>query len=113
MKKIYPLIIIVVILLFIVFIGFKFVAFEHSQEFYDFPIPRSAKLVKSEENSMTLKWSGASEENGISKFYALYLSMEGWKEKEREGASVIYEKEGIKIDLISVTNELIIIKNEK
>lgn len=111
MKKIYPLIIIVVIFLFI--LGFKFVAFKHSQEFYDFPIPRSAKLVKSEENSIILNWSGASEENGISKFYALYLSMEGWKEKEREGASVIYEKEGIKIDLISVTNELIIIKNEK
>ncbi|WP_369361765.1 hypothetical protein [Priestia megaterium] len=40
------------------------------------------------------------------------IKSQGWKEKEREGASTYYEKEDKKIDLISQTDELTLIEDK-
>ncbi len=58
------------------------------------------------------EWSKASEENGIPQGYKLVIKSQGWKEKEREGASTYYEKEDKKIDLISQTDELTLIEDK-
>ncbi|MCG7346372.1 hypothetical protein MHZ92_19900 [Sporosarcina sp. ACRSL] len=84
-------------------------AYEESDEFYNFPIPKNAQLLSGNENVAIYNWSKATEENGIPFVYEIIIKSKGWRNVGREGASTYYEKEGHIIDLISQTDELTII----
>ena len=81
-----------------------------SEDLFNFPVPRNAELIKENEIVKSYDWSSASEENGIPFGYKLVLKVNGWKEGEREGASVSYTKGNKKIDLISTTKHLTSLK---
>ncbi len=49
---------------------------------------------------------------GYHQGYKLVIKSKGWQGKDREGASTYYEKGNKKIDLISQTNELTLIKDK-
>ncbi|MED4213193.1 hypothetical protein P4662_28570 [Priestia megaterium] len=95
----------------ILFYFITFFAYTPSDKFSGFPVPKSAKLVKEKESVNIYDWSKASEENGIPSGYKLVIKSKGWKEINREGASTYYTKGKEKIDLISQTNELTLIKD--
>lgn len=81
-----------------------------SEDLFNFPVPRNAELIQENEKEISYDWSAASEENGIPFGYELVLKANGWKKGEREGASVLYTKGNKKIDLISTTKHLNILK---
>lgn len=81
-----------------------------SGDLFDFPVPKSAKLIEENEIGISYDWYAASEENGIPFGYELALKANGWKKGEREGASVIYIKGNHKIDLTSQYKYLYIFK---
>lgn len=87
----------------VIFYFVTFFAYIPSDKFSGFPVPKDAELEKETAHANIYEWSKASEENGIP---------QGWKEKEREGASTYYEKEDKKIDLISQTDELTLIEDK-
>ncbi|MGN1400995.1 MAG: hypothetical protein ACI4XL_05780 [Bacillus sp. (in: firmicutes)] len=84
--------------------------YEPSKDLFGFPVPRNAELIEESELGKSYEWSKASEENGIPFGYELVLKANGWKKGEREGASVIYTKGKHRIDLISSTKQLYILK---
>ncbi|MBT2605030.1 hypothetical protein J7E55_18720 [Bacillus sp. ISL-53] len=84
--------------------------YEPSKDAFDFPVPKNAELVQENVKGKSYDWSKASEENGIPFGYELVLKSNGWKKGEREGASVFYTKGNHKIDLISTTKHLDILK---
>ncbi|WP_096271746.1 hypothetical protein [Paucisalibacillus globulus] len=84
--------------------------YEPTDELHSFPVPRNAKLIENNELGARYHWSRASEENGIPFSYEIVLKSNGWVKGDREGASVIYTKGKHKIDLISTTDQLDIIK---
>lgn len=84
--------------------------YEPTEELYGFPVPKSAELVEESSAGKNYEWSRASEENGIPYEYELALKMNGWKKGEREGASVSYTKGNHKINLISTTRQLDILR---
>ena len=84
--------------------------YEPSKELYNFPIPKNAELVQESSRGKSYDWSPASEENGIPFGYELAIKKNGWEKGEREGASVFYTKGTKKIDLISSTKHLNILK---
>ncbi|MGE7683982.1 hypothetical protein [Bacillus simplex] len=73
-------------------------------------MPRYAELIKTNEQGKRYAWSRISEENGIPYGYVLALKTNGWKKEEREGTSVFYTKGNNKIDLITTTNQLEILR---
>jgi hypothetical protein len=84
--------------------------YEPSKELYNFPIPKNAELVQENSRGKSYDWSPASEESGIPFGYELAIKVNGWKKGERDGASVYYTKGTKKIDLISSTKHLNILK---
>ncbi len=96
----------------VIFYFVTFFAYIPSDKFSGFPVPKNAQLVKGSERVDMYDWSKASEENGIPSGYKLVIKSKGWKEKDREGASTYYEKGNKKVDLISQTNELTLIKDK-
>lgn len=84
--------------------------YEPAKDSFDFPVPIAAEFVQENGEGKSYDWSKASEENGIPFGYKLVLKAHGWKTGEREGASVYYTKGEHKIDLISTTKHLDIIK---
>ncbi|MBY0064372.1 hypothetical protein [Priestia aryabhattai] len=95
-----------------IFYFITFFSYIPSDKFFGFPVPKNAKLVKGKERVNIYDWSKASEENGIPSGYKLVIKSKGWKERDREGASTYYEKGNQKIDLISQTDELTLIKDK-
>lgn len=81
-----------------------------SEDLYNFPVPRNAELIKENEMAKSYNWSSAIEEYGIPFGYELVIKINGWKQGEREGASVIYTKGNKKIDLILTREHLDILK---
>jgi hypothetical protein len=77
---------------------------------YNFPIPKNAELVQENSQGKSYDWSPASEESGIPFGYELAIKVNGWKKGERDGASVYYTKGTKKLDLISSTKHLNILK---
>ncbi|MED3987412.1 hypothetical protein P4646_25825 [Peribacillus simplex] len=57
-----------------------------TEDLYEFPVPRYAELIKTNEQGISYAWSRVSEENGIPYGYVLALKTNGWKKEEREGA---------------------------
>ncbi|MEM4997194.1 hypothetical protein WKH56_31885 [Priestia sp. SB1] len=96
----------------VIFYFVTFHGYVSSDKFSGFPVPENAQLVKENERVDMYDWSKASEENGIPSGYKLVIKSKGWQEKDREGASTYYEKGPKKIDLISQTNELTLIKDK-
>lgn len=86
--------------------------YQPEKEFFDFPVPKSAKLVKETEHSNIYKWSKASEENGIPIGYRLILKKDGWKPVDKEGALTHYKKDTFKVDLISTKGQLSITRDK-
>ncbi|MFJ7936492.1 hypothetical protein [Sporosarcina sp. NPDC096371] len=81
-----------------------------SKELYNFPIPKNAELVQENFRGKSFDWLSISEESGIPLGYELAIKANGWKKGEREGASVYYTKGTNKIDLISSTKHLNVLK---
>ncbi|MDQ0884133.1 hypothetical protein [Peribacillus sp. V2I11] len=81
-----------------------------TEDLYEFPVPRNAELVQINEQGNRYEWSMASEENGIPYGYEIALKANRWEKGEREGASVFYTKGNNKIDLITTTNQLEILR---
>ncbi|MED3939119.1 hypothetical protein [Priestia megaterium] len=95
-----------------IFYFVTFFAYIPSSKFFNFPVPKNAKLVKGKERVNIYDWSKASEENGLPSGYKLVIKSKGWKERNREGASTYYEKGNKIIDLISQTDKLTLIKDK-
>ncbi|WP_270181059.1 hypothetical protein [Alkalihalobacillus sp. CinArs1] len=87
-----------------------FSSFTPSDELSDFPVPKRAVLIEEGEDRERYEWSKASEENGIPLGYKFVLKAKGWKEEERLGASVIYRKDRNKINMISTSGYVDLIK---
>ncbi|MCY8939729.1 hypothetical protein [Peribacillus frigoritolerans] len=81
-----------------------------TEDLNEFPIPKNAKLVQLNEQGNRYEWSRASEEDGIPNGYAMALKANGWKKGKSEGASVLYMKGNNKIDLITTTKQLEILR---
>lgn len=84
--------------------------YESSENLYGFPVPKNAKLIQKSEQAESYDWSKASEEDGVPFGYEIALKANGWTKGEREGASVLYIKGNDKIDLVSTTKRLDVIK---
>lgn len=84
--------------------------YEPTEDLYGFPVPKNAELVEESGHGHNYEWSRASEEKGIPYEYELALKKHGWKKGEREGASVYYTRGNDKINLISTTKQLDILK---
>ena len=84
--------------------------YEPSEDLFDFPVPKNAELVQENIYGKSYDWSPTSEENGIPFGYELAIKANGWKKGERDGASIYYTKGTNKIDLISSTKHLNILK---
>jgi hypothetical protein len=94
---------------------YYFITLSHyipSEDLYNFPVPKNAKLLKEGELGKSYYWSAASEVNGIPFGYELALKANGWKKGERDGTSVLYTKGNQKIDLSSSTKYLDILKSK-
>jgi hypothetical protein len=103
-KKLGKLIVFVVILISIPFI-FLF-PYRESEEFKGFPVPMTAELTENKSKLEKYNWGSASEENGLPLRYQLIIKLWGWEKKEQEGALSIYEKNGIEVGVISLTDYL-------
>lgn len=79
-----------------------------------FPIPGNAKVVKisGEHKFESYKWYGASEEDGLPLRYKIIIHLAGWKQVETFGAMTTYEKDRVKIEVIT-TSKLIDLYSEK
>ncbi|QHJ69937.1 hypothetical protein [Planococcus halotolerans] len=77
----------------------------------NFPVPQSAALVEENEFGKNYDWSKASGDNGIPWSYELTLKLNGWEKVEGE-LTPIYQKDDKKIDLITTTDHLIVLKVE-
>ncbi|QOK29981.1 hypothetical protein IIE26_26810 (plasmid) [Cytobacillus oceanisediminis] len=86
--------------------------YEQAEEFSGFPVPIHAEKIRETKDSTIYKWSRASEENGIPAGYRRAIKENGWEEVGREGALVLYKKGKQKIDLLSTTKQLSIIKGK-
>lgn len=84
--------------------------YEPTEDLYGFPVPKNAELVEESSAGKNYEWSRASEENGIPYEYEFALKKNGWEKGEREGASVYYTKGDHKINLISTTKQLDILR---
>ncbi|SDI16166.1 hypothetical protein SAMN04487975_112120 [Planococcus glaciei] len=84
--------------------------YESNIELFGFPVPKNAELVGESSVGKNYEWKRASEEYGIPYGYEVALKKNGWKKGEREGASVYYTKGNHKIDLISMTETLDILR---
>lgn len=84
--------------------------YEPNEELYGFPVPTHAEQVGESSVGKNYEWSKATDEYGIPYGYELALKKNGWKKGEREGASVYYTKGNHKIDLISMTGTLDILR---
>lgn len=82
------------------------------EDFYDFPVPKNAKVVHQNENVKNFTWSEEAEENGIPLGYEFVLKLNGWEKGKRDGASVMYTKRNHKIDLIFTSKHLTIVKEK-
>ncbi|CAM4236129.1 hypothetical protein [Bacillus manliponensis] len=104
--------ILVVISLLVLIIGFVFGTYRSSTVQKGFPIPVFAKQIEGDEKEgwEQYEWWLASEEDGLPKHYRIVIALWGWNEIEEEqmGAREVFEKDGQKIFVISVTDELVI-----
>ncbi|MFP3720202.1 hypothetical protein SFC57_17755 [Niallia circulans] len=91
---------------------FIYFSYQSSKDFFGFPVPRNAEIIRGNETTKTYKWSSASEEHGIPFGYAKAIQSYGWKKGEQEGALVYYSNGEHQIILISLT-EIISIEKVK
>ncbi|MFP3722311.1 hypothetical protein SFC57_18395 [Niallia circulans] len=89
---------------------FIYFPFPPSKDFYDFPVPRNAEIIKETETSKTYKWPSASEEHGIPFRYVKAIKSNGWKKEEQVGASTYYSNGEHQIILTSTTDIITIEK---
>lgn len=70
-----------------------------------FPIPGKAEVYKmsEEHNFESYKWNGASEENGLPLRYKVVIRLAGWKNVDTFGTMTTFEKDGVKIEVMSST----------
>ena len=91
---------------------FIYFPYQPSKDFFDFPVPRNAEIIRENETSKTYKWSSSSEEHGIPFGYAKAINSYGWKKEGQEGALTYYSNGEHQIILISLT-EIISIEKVK
>ncbi len=108
MKKKLTISLFILILLGGVFYLNTYYAYEQSSENHGFPIPKKAMLIKKNSEAEIYEWSRASEENDIPASYAFMIKNYGWQKGKKENESVFYEKDGLKIELITSTEQLMI-----
>lgn len=82
------------------YIGYTFLSYEPIEGFGNFPIPKNANLIKSEEDFRAYSWSGASETDGIPLSYKWKLQLEDWKVIDQEGSATVYQKDNTSILLV-------------
>ncbi|MCT2346183.1 hypothetical protein AB9M62_04715 [Bacillales bacterium AN1005] len=89
--------------IFIFSVYYFFFYYQESEMFAGFPVPLAANLVKADQENRyeEYKWWAASETDSITPYYWLVIRIWGWQEKEREGASTTYEKDGTEVFLSS------------
>lgn len=83
-------------------------AYEKAEQFYDFPVPKFAKITDQKETLVTYRWMSTSEskKDGIPLAYRVRLKMDGWVIKEREGFSAVYQKGQHEVNVIAEPNYL-------
>lgn len=76
-----------------------------------FPVPASAQIqnISSTNLAENYTWKPVSEEHGLPMRYQLIILFSGWKKTDQMGALTTYEKNGVKVDVISHTQSLAIL----
>ncbi|MGN7116957.1 hypothetical protein [Lysinibacillus odysseyi] len=74
-------------------------SYQSLEDMNDFPVPKSAELVKEEDNAKYYEWDGASTANGLPKGYQLVIQNRGWEETAREGETITYKKGNVILQL--------------
>jgi len=82
-----------------------------SQEFYDFPIPKDAKLESESSKEKGFTWE-KSTGTDVPLSYRLMIKKKGWKQVEMDGHNVVYQKDGKFINLTLAPKFISLIKLE-
>lgn len=101
--------VIIIVGAFIFFNGVSDKQYVIYEDFANFPVPKDAKLMKSDEKVTVFSWSKVSFENGLPLTYETYLMKNGW-EKEMEDTIFIFRKDDQEIQLTTHTDEFTIYK---
>ncbi|RLQ89883.1 hypothetical protein [Planomicrobium sp. Y74] len=86
-------------------------SYKADAELLDFPVPQSATLVEENEFGKNYDWPKASGDNEIPWSYQWALKLNDW-EKVKGELTPIYQQDDKKIDLITTTDHLSILKVE-
>lgn len=81
-----------------------------AEEFHNFPIPNDANLESENEKTISLRWD-PSKGTGVPIKYRLMIKKSGWKQTGKEGANIMYNKNGNSINLSFSTDYIEISKN--
>ncbi|MGG4154464.1 hypothetical protein [Peribacillus muralis] len=84
--------------------------FTKQTKIYTNSLSKNAELTNESEYGKNYDWPSASEDSGIPASYEWAIKANGWNKGEREGASIFYTKGDHKIDVISATKKLDIIR---
>ncbi len=87
----------------IIFVTWNVFAYEESEKFNGFPIPKYAKVTKVENDFEAYTRIGTSEtkKDGLPFLYRLHIKERGWKKIFQEGALTTYKKDNHKIDVVT------------
>ncbi len=69
------------------------------EDMNDFPVPKTAELVKDGDHAKSYEWDGVSAANGISKGYQAVIQNRGWEETAREDKTITYKKGDVVLHL--------------
>ena len=67
--------------------------YDFVEEFYNIPVPKNAKLESENEVAKSYKWE-SSKGTSVPLSYRLMIKKTGWNEREKDGANIVYEKDG-------------------
>lgn len=80
-------------------------------EFYDFPIPKDAKIESESPKVIGYKWE-KSTGTEVPLNYRLMIKKAGWKKVEMDGANVVYKKNEKLINITLAPNYIDVMKLE-
>ncbi|MFS0643387.1 hypothetical protein [Siminovitchia sp. 179-K 8D1 HS] len=87
----------------IIFAAWNVFAYEESEKFNGFPIPKYAKVTKSQNDfeAYTRISTSETKKDGLPFIYRLQIKAHGWEKIFQEGALTTYKKDNHKIDVVA------------
>ncbi|MFS0782172.1 hypothetical protein [Bacillus sp. 1P06AnD] len=90
----------------ILYNGYSLASYQTATEFYGFPVPKDARLVRETDLSKGFEWKKASFDSGIPISYKKAINHYGWKKVFQEGGITVYTKDKKRISLLTDTDYL-------